>query len=1042
MIPSDAPALELPLDIARSATGKLAHASHHVAATAPDDATLLAAFAAQLARYNGQASIPITASRLGGGGEVAWTAPVVLEVEGKTFGELRAAAAEQLARPATLAPRGGGDHAAISFVATSARDVAAAIAGGACPGRDADLHLVAHGDRLVFVYNAAALETPSVARMAGHLAAMLGGLAGADGAAVAELPLLAPDERAWLDAIARGTACEPPAEPAHRLVEAFARATPTACAVRHRGDALTYAELDRRANRLANLLAGRGARGQRIVVCLEPSLDVAVALLAILKAGAIYVPLDPSYPAARVGVILDDTRPVVVVTRAALIARLSFAGYAVVDVDESMPASDSAPAIDIAPDDAAYMFYTSGTTGRPKGVVASHANLAHYLAVARDRYAISARDVMPALARTSFSISLFELMSPLTAGGTLVVLDRDHVLDPARLADTLASGVTIFHAGPSLLKALIAHVERTGFDIARFDGVRHASSGGDLVPPEVLRALVAMFRTAEVFVIYGCSEIACMGCTWPVPRDRDIARTFVGMPFDNVVARVLDRAGNPVPVGVVGEIHFAGAGVALGYLGRPELTAEKFRDRGDLRWYGTGDLGRVAADGNIEVLGRSDFQIKVRGMRIELAEVEHHLRRAPGVTDGVVVAREVAPEVGTDKAGGARSSRFAGERALVAYVVLAQGGERAAIRRHLVDQLPDYMVPAVYVELPALPLNHNLKVDRNALPPVPERRAGREPETASERAIAAACGALLRLDAVGLDDNFFELGGDSLTALELLVAIERDLGVPLDGLEVLRDTIAGLAATCDRKLGRAAPQRDAVAPPAAWDTFYFGEASSLYGVLRGGRGDTAALIVAPPDQDRARASFVLAQLARKCAARGMPALQFDLYGCWDSLGDAREASVARWLRDIRDAAAELVRRTGARRVVGVGARLGAPLLCASGVELARIVLWDPVRDGARWYAQASAEHRACARALQGLRLGRPPRRQAQVEELCGTQYSLDTIRELASLQLAPPRVVPCATHDTQTAWFDAVHVDELLPDVGISRALFDLVTRC
>jgi amino acid adenylation domain-containing protein len=1030
------PALELPLDAQRTATSQLSLATVPIAAAAPDDATLVAAFAAQLARYNGQADIPITASRLGAGGEVAWTAPLIVGVADRSFGELRGDAAVQLAKPAAIAPRGGGDHAAVSFVAAGARDVAAVIEASACLGRDADLHLVSRGGRLMFVYNAAALERASVARMAGHLAVMLGGLS--DAAHVGELPLLAPDERAWLDAIAHGTPRVRPFEAAHRIVESFARATPHATAVRHRSDALTYADFDRRANRLAHALVARGVTGQRVVVCLEPSLESAIAPLAIWKAGAIYVPLDPSYPAARVAVILDDTQPAVVLTRGALIARHGFVGHAVVDIDEPVIGPDDVPpAIDVSPSDPAYVFYTSGTTGKPKGVVASHANLAHYLAAARDRYALCARDVMPALARTSFSISIFELMSPLTCGGTLVVLDRDVVLDPARLADTLASGVTVFHAGPSLLKALFAHVARSGFDVARFDGVRHASSGGDLVPVEVLRALVATFRAAEVFVIYGCSEIACMGLTYPVPRDRALAKTYVGQPFDNVAARVLDRAGNPVPVGVVGEVHFAGDGVALGYLARPELTADKFRERAGLRWYNTGDLGRVAVDGNVELLGRGDFQIKVRGMRIELAEVEYHLRKAPGVKDGVVVAREVA----------------SGERALIAYVVLDGGrgpDARAAIRRHLVDQLPDYMVPALYVDLPALPLNHNGKVDRNALPALAElmvrddRVAPREPETPSELAIAGAFRALLHVDRVAIDDNFFELGGDSLTALELLASIERDLGVRLDGLDVLRDTLAGLAVSCDRRAGRSELEVAGRAEPAtadAWDSFYFGDADALYGVLRGPqRADTAVLIVAPPDQDRARGSFVLAQLARKCAARGIPALAFDLYGCWDSLGDAREATLARWLRDIRDAAAELTRRTGATKIIGVGARLAAPLLCLAGVPLARLVLWDPVRDGASWYEQAAAEHRVYVRALQSLRVGRPPRRTTHGEELCGTVYARDTLRELAQLRLAPPRDVPCATHATSIAWFDPVRIDELLPDPGISRALLELVS--
>ena len=216
-------------------------------------------------------------------------------------------------------------------------------------------------------------------------------------------------------------------------------------------------------------------------------------------------------------------------------------------------------------------------------------------------------------------------------------------------------------------------------------------------------------------------------------------------------------------------------------------------------------------------------------------------------------------------------------------------------------------------------------------------------------------------------------------------------------------------------------------------------------MLRGGRAGadgTAALIVTPPDQDRTRAHFVTTQLAKRLAARGIPTMSFDLYGCWDSLGDAREADVARWTRDIRDAAAELVRRSGATRLVGVGVRLGAPLLCAAGLDglgLARLVLWDPVRDGAAWYAQVSAEHRVYARGLGAIRHGRPARAPAGCEELCGTTYARGTIAELARLRLAVPTGIPAQIHATTIAWHDPARIDELLPDSGISRALSDLV---
>ena len=803
--------LELPLDAPRTAEVGRAFATHAFELPTTDEATLAAAFAIQLARYNGQAAIPIAASR------VAWSAPLVVDVTGATrAGQVVEQVRAQLARPAAPTPRADGSRVAITWGDAPAPHQA-----------DTDLHLTVAGMRACFIYNAAVLTEASVARFAGHLRTLLAHLA--PDTLIAQLPLLTDAERAWLDRVATGAAATMPCEPVHVRVERHAQATPDAIAVRWRDQALTYGELNRRANRLARALVARGATAEsRVVVCLEPSLDIAIALLAILKSGAVYVPLDPSYPPARVAVILDDTKPVVTIGRGGLAVE--------VDGDDR----DLDHPIDLA--DTAYIYYTSGTTGKPKGVMASHANLVTYLQVAADRYAITARDVMPASARFSFSISMFELMSPLAAGGTLVVLDRDHVLDPARLAATLAT-VTFFHCGPSLLKTVIAHLRRHPIDTSR---VRHASSGGDLIAPEVLQALVELFPHAEVFVIYGCSEIACMGTTYPVPRDRPITRTFVGRPFDTVVARVLDRAGNPVPVGVPGEIHFGGGGVVKGYLDRPELTAQKFVVRDGVRFYNTGDLGRLSEDGWLEILGRNDFQIKIRGMRVELAEVEYHLRRAPGVKDGVAVARPIA----------------GGDKALVAYVVLERPDAMKTLRAFMADQVPDYMVPAMYVELPSLPLNHNLKVDRNALPQAIIATAGRPPETATELAIAAAWRTLLDIPDVQLDHNFFELGGDSLRAMALIATVEAELGVRLDGLEVLRETLEVLAAICDRKLGRPSVERASVQTASASEPFFHGD---LYCVLHGGRAATAALICAPPAHDRVRAHFVIAQLARRLA---------------------------------------------------------------------------------------------------------------------------------------------------------------------------------
>jgi amino acid adenylation domain-containing protein len=896
---------------------------------------------------------------------------------------------------------------------------------------------------------------------------------------------LGPAERQWLETVCQGRSHSLPTEPVHRLIELQAAAAPDAIAIKFRHETLTYRELNRRANQLAHYFAGIGIGPEdRVVVCVEPAFDIVIALLATLKVGAAYVPLDPSYPVARIRTILDDTRPKVVVTRSHLIEKLPLDGVPTLTLDAQGPLLDGLsgenPNTPIDLEQTAYVYYTSGTTGAPKGVMASHRNLASYIQVAQTRYQFTNRDVMPAIARFSFSISMFELMSPLVAGGTLVILERDHILDFARMSQTL-SEITFFHAGPGLLKSLLSYIKRHDADFSVFSRVRHASSGGDMVPPEMLEALREIFFNAEVFVIYGCTEISCMGCTYPVPRDGPVVRTYVGRPFDNMILKVTDGALNPVPVGAVGEILFAGAGIVKGYLNRPDLTAEKFVEIDGKRFYRTGDMGRISEEGWLELLGRSDFQVKLRGMRIELGDVEHNLRRAPGVRDGVVVAREVAN----------------GERALVAYVVMdagdgkGQGGNggmrMSAVRRHMAEQLPDYMVPAIYVELPSLPLNHNMKVDRRALP-APEREhlravaapGVRPPETPTERRLASLWQKLLGIDAVGLDDNFFELGGHSMLALKLILELDSELGVVLEGMEVLRESLEVQANICDGRLGKVANTPRPVAPTApagdASELFHFGQGRSLYGVLHGGSdaaGRDAVLICSPVGQEYARTHFVLQRLARQLAARGVPTLRFDYYGCGDSLGDSIDGSSVRWQRDIGDAYAELKRRTNATRITAIGVRLGATLLCgvAGSLDLARLVLWDPVCQGSEYLAEMAEAHRQYLCDVQHLRFRRPRARSTGGTELLGSTYSETALRELNALVIVPiaagrPMSIkwlatsPSArqtaqfralggeregcrieTMDFDCSWQDVSHLEDILPDVGITRRLAEMGTE-
>lgn len=880
-------------------------------------------------------------------------------------------------------------------------------------------------------------------RMAGQLQELISAIAADPDRSIHRLPLLTRSERDWIEKVCEGGPAPRRAALAHRLFEARAGEAPIATALRYRDRTLSYGEVNARANQLAHFLSSRGIGPEaRVAVCLEPSPDISIVLLAILKAGATYVPLDPSYPPARIRAILEDTRPALVLAHARLLATLPLEGAQAEALDNldvsDFPVGNPEPTIE--PGHTAYIYFTSGTTGRPKGALASYSNLSAYMQSALERYGMGPGDVMPAIARFSFSISMFELLTPLAAGATSLILDREHVLDIPRMSRTLGE-VTFFHAGPSLLRRLIDQILREHTSFEAYSGVRHASSGGDFVPPEVLEGLRRIFSSAELFVIYGCSEISCMGCTYPVPCDRPVERTYVGRPFAGMSVRLVDAVLGLVPAGVIGEICFSGEGVTKGYLGQPGLASKRFIQLDGRRYYRTGDLGRLSDDGWLEIVGRSDYQVKLRGMRIELAEIEHHLRRAPGVKECVVVARDSE----------------SGEKTLIAYLVTAPEGARLqAILQHLRERLPDHMVPAAFVRLDALPLNPNMKVDRRALPDASSANRLRlesslrsEPSTPTERKLASLWSVLLGVDVVSPDETFFDLGGDSLRAAELILRVRKDIGVTLEGIELLREPLGVLAALCDRRLG--AERAPAAPAPLSSDdgirAFRFGSGASLYGVLsKGGEPPSgrAALICQPIGEESFRTHFIVRKLVERLAARGIPSLRFDYFGSGDSAGESIEATIARWETDIREACAELRARCGAARVTAIGIRLGATLLSwvATELEIEKLVLWDPVQSGADHLAKLREMHASYLRSVRFRRnLRKPPAIRGGCQ-LAGFTFSDAALTELEGLSLrADGLALPVQLLKTTRAWDDIREVEKVLPDTGISRALADRVEQ-
>ncbi|MFD8087124.1 amino acid adenylation domain-containing protein, partial [Kitasatospora sp. NPDC059722] len=605
-----------------------------------------------------------------------------------------------------------------------------------------------------------------------------------EAASVAELPvgrLRLSDGTRVLDAWAGSAEAVPVLEP---LLGRFARqvaATPDATAVISGDERLSYAELDARSSRLARLLVehGAGAEGY-VAVALPRSADLLVALLAVQKSGAGYVPLDPQHPAERLGYVLEDARPSLLLTTRATAEGLPGTPTLLLDdaaVREQLAAQSAEP-LRLQHDGRtpAYAIYTSGSTGRPKGVVIPRAALDNFLTDMSARVPMDGTDRLIAVTTVSFDIAALELYLPLLNGAAVVIASKDEVLDPEALAALITkTDATVLQATPSLWQSLTADVPDA------LAGLRMLV-GGEAVPGALAQAMAATGQS--VLNVYGPTETTIWSTT--AVLDGTTASPSIGRPMLNTRAYILDSALRPVPEGTPGELYLAGTGLARGYLSRPALTAERFtadpHGTPGTRMYRTGDLARWTPDGTIDYLGRTDFQVKVRGFRIELGEIESVLVKHDSVTRAAVVLREDRP----------------GVKLLVGYVVPAAGAtpDPAALLAHIAADLPDYMVPATIVLLDALPLNTNGKLDRKALPApdFADRAPGRAPATEREKLLATLFAEVLGLPDVGADDDFFALGGHSLLATRLISRIRAELDVELPVRALFEaPTVAALA---------------------------------------------------------------------------------------------------------------------------------------------------------------------------------------------------------------------------------------------------------
>ncbi|WP_241778689.1 non-ribosomal peptide synthetase [Streptomyces sp. AcH 505] len=618
------------------------------------------------------------------------------------------------------------------------------------------------------VYSTDLFDEATMVRLAGHFETLLGAAADAPDAPLSTLEMLTAAERRDILTAWNGADTDAPdAVTVHQLFEDRAAERPNSPAVTCGSDHLTYRELDERADWIAALLRERGAGpGTLVAICLDRGTDMVSALLGILKSGAAYVPLDPTYPTERLAYMVEDSGAPLIVTRSSHAERLPAATPLLLleDWPSELPArTDDGSAPEAGPDDLAYVIYTSGSTGRPKGVQITHGALRARMRETRRQLDLSCEDRVLQFASISFDSSVGQLFAPLVSGASLVL--RDDAWDPGMLAQALRTNkVTVAWLTPSAFGALAAQLD--GPDAVGPE-LRLVRLGGEALPREQVRQ---WFRHTSVPLVngYGPTEAAQEAATARITGPGD--HVPIGRPVANAKVFVVDRHGRPVPVGVPGEMWISCPGLARGYLGRPELTDEKFTvvtvDGAPRRVYRTGDLAKWHPDGELEFVGRGDNQVKLRGYRIELGEIEAALLTHPSVTLATVLLREDVP----------------GDPRLVAYVVADPPVETAALRTHLQRDLPDYMVPAAFVPLDRIPLTPNGKTDRRALPaPASDRpelgAAYTAPRTETERTVAQVWAEVLGIDTVGVDDDFFALGGHSLLATQVVSRLRRRLGV-------------------------------------------------------------------------------------------------------------------------------------------------------------------------------------------------------------------------------------------------------------------------
>ncbi|QNK68497.1 non-ribosomal peptide synthetase [Variovorax sp. PAMC26660] len=649
--------------------------------------------------------------------------------------------------------------------------------------------------KLDVIYAADLFEPETIARMAQHYVAVLAALSADASRAVGDVDLLDASEKSQLAQWSVNARREPQPQPVHQTIAQHAALQPDAIALLFGDEALSFIELNRRANRLAHRLIALGVRpDSRVGIVMERSVEMVVGILGILKAGGAYLPLDPEYPMQRLAYMVEDSGIELLLTHRATRGHIAErVDLATLDVDTTDVSAepDTDPQVALHGENLAYVIYTSGSTGKPKGAAVRHEALHSCMAWMQQTYQLTRADTVLHKAPFGFDVSVWEMFWPMTAGARLVVANPGDHRDPARLVQLIQRHqITTLNFVPSMLQAFLGHK-----DIEASTRLKHIIVGGEAMPAETQKETLQRLSGATLQNLYGPTETTIHVTRWSC-RDDGRSLVPIGQPISDTQTHVLDAELNPVPRGVAGELYLGGVSLARGYLNKPALSAERFVanpfGQGD-RLYRTGDLVCWNTEGQIEYLGRIDHQVKIRGFRIELGEIEAQILAQPAVREAVVVARE----------GAAGAS-------LVAYVATHadQAIDAAALRERLGQTLPDYMVPRAIVTLPALPLNANGKVDRKALPePEGLGRAStyEAPQGHVARTLAAIWSEVLQVEQVGLHDNFFDLGGHSLLLIRAHRLLEDRLKTAFPLVNLFKyPTVESLARWIEQGAGHAA----------------------------------------------------------------------------------------------------------------------------------------------------------------------------------------------------------------------------------------------